>query len=81
MRNERPKEDSKYGEEEMRRRLAYREEQELRAFEERGGFPGVLRDLFRPETANGVELDSVNQLQSLCSGYYSKKYHLDKNLV
>ena len=44
----------------MRRRQAYREEQELRAVEERGGFPGVLRDLFRPETANGVELDSVN---------------------
>jgi hypothetical protein len=34
--------------EEKRRRQAYKEEQELIAFEERGGFAGVLRDIFRP---------------------------------
>jgi hypothetical protein len=45
---------------EKRRRDAYREEQELRAFEERGGFAGVLRDIFRPQAADGVDLDSVH---------------------
>jgi hypothetical protein len=38
----------KLSSEEKRRRQAYKEEQELRAFEERGGFAGVLRDIFRP---------------------------------
>jgi len=75
------KDDKKYNSEEKRRRQAFREEQELRSFEERGGFAGVLKDLFRPEPTNGLELDNVNMLQNLCSGYYSKKYHLDKNLV
>ena len=75
------KDDKKYNSEEKRRRQAFREEQELREFEEKGGFAGVLKDLFRPGPTNGLELDNVNMLQNLCSGYYSKKYHLDKNLV
>lgn len=58
---------------EKRRRDAYREEQELRAFEEKGGFAGVLKDIFRPKAADGVDLDSVHQLSSLCSGFYHKK--------
>lgn len=46
--------------EEKRRRQAFKEEQELRAFEERGGFGAVLRDLFRPTGAGGADLDSVH---------------------
>ena len=71
----------KLSSEEKRRRQAYKEEQELRAFEERGGFAGVLRDIFRPQAEDGVDLDSVHQLSSLCTGFYQKKYSLDKRLV
>lgn len=71
----------KMSSEEKRRRQVYKEEQELRAFEERGGFAGVLRDIFRPQAADGVDLDSVHQLSSLCTGFYHKKYSLDKRLV
>ncbi len=46
--------------EEKKKRQAFLEEQELRAFHERGGFHGVLKDLFRP-AANGIaDLDSVH---------------------
>ena len=65
--------EDEYDAEEKKRRQVYQEEQELRSFQERGGFNGVLRDLFRPAATGLGDLDSVHQLQNLCSGYYQKK--------
>ena len=45
--------------EEKRKRLQLKLDQELIEFEERGGFAKVLRDIFNPQDINSMELDSV----------------------
>lgn len=72
--NEQDKEDKK-----MRQQI--RLEQELFDFEDQGGFPKVLREIFNPTDQSSMELDSVYQLKQLCKAFYEKKENLSNSLV
>eukprot|EP00347_Sterkiella_histriomuscorum_P011953 403370464 len=67
--------------EEKRKRLQLKLDQELIEFEERGGFAKVLKDIFNPQDINSMELDSVFQLKMLCKTFYEKKDKLSTNLI
>jgi hypothetical protein len=54
---------------------------ELLEFQERGGFPQVLKDIFNPTDQASMELDSVYQLKQLCKAFYEKKDNLSQELV
>ncbi len=45
--------------EEKKKRLQLKLDQELIEFEDKGGFAQVLKEIFNPQDANAVELDSV----------------------
>jgi hypothetical protein len=62
-------------------RAQIRLDQELFEFEERGGFPQVLKDIFNPTDQSSMELDSVYQLKQLCKAFYEKKDNLSQSLV
>ena len=66
---------------EKKMRAQIRLDQELFEFEERGGFPQVLKDIFNPTDQSSMELDSVYQLKQLCKAFYEKKEGLSNNLV
>ena len=66
---------------EKKMRAQIRLDQELFEFEERGGFPQVLKDIFNPTYQSSMELDSVYQLKQLCKAFYEKKEGLSNNLV
>ena len=62
-------------------RLKLKKDQEMIAFEERGGFSQVLKDIFNPSDLAAMELDSVFQLKNLCKDFYRKKQLLSGGLV
>lgn len=66
---------------EKKMRAQIKLDQELFEFEERGGFPQVLKDIFNPTDQSSMELDSVYQLKQLCKAFYEKKDNLSQSLV
>ena len=66
---------------ERRQKQQLRLSTELLEFQERGGFPQVLKDIFNPTDQASMELDSVYQLKQLCKAFYEKKDNLSQELV
>jgi len=48
-------------------------QKEIEDFNENGGFPKLLKQIFQPSDSASIQLDSVYQLKNLCRDFYIRK--------